>query len=311
MTISVAFFLGILQGVAEFLPISSSGHLAVVRHFFGISHPPLLFDMMLHVGSLTAMIWVYRKTLGRLLVEFFLLLGDLLHGRFRWSEMSSGRRLLLMLFLGTLPLFLLFLSIPGTDLQMRDLAEYLAADESVVLEGAALLFTSLILFSGIRINRKIRVSRIVTNREGQLVESKGRRKIHGVDALLIGLMQWLSAMFPGISRSGSTLSVGLMRGLRRQTALDYSFVLGIPAILAASLMSFQETSAEEIAAVGVAPLVVGTLVSCLVGLFSIRLLRRVVVAGRLRIFAYYTLIAGGLVFIFGMIESITEVPLFR
>lgn len=310
MTILEAIIQGIIQGITEFLPISSSGHLAISQHFFGIRLPSILFDIMLHLGTLVAVVVMYRRTVGRLIVEFFRLLGDLFRRDFHWSKMSRDRRLLIMLMVGLLPLFLLFLPIPGTGMDLKDLSEHLATDNSVVVEAIALLFTSFLLFSGIRMNKRIRIEKIVTNRKGQLVESKGRRKIHAIDAVLIGGMQLIAAIFPGISRSGSTLSVGLMRGINRQTAMDYSFILGIPSILAAVLVSVTDASAQEVAQIGILQLIIGTVVSCLVGFLAIKLLRWVVDSDKLVIFAYYTLIAGGIVLILGIIEAITGVPLF-
>lgn len=309
MSILDAIIQGILQGVTEFLPISSSGHLSISKHFFGISLPSILFDIMLHLGTLIAVITVYRKTVGNLFVSFFGLIKDVFQGKFKWSEMDANRRLLMMLIIGLLPLFLLFLPIPGTDMAVKDFSENLAINDSVVEEGIALLFTSFLLFTGIRMNKKIRIEKIVTDKNGQLIESRGRKKIHGLDAMLIGFTQLVAAVFPGISRSGSTLSVGLMRGLNKQTALDYSFVLGIPSILAAAVVSLKDASPSDIEAVGIAPLIIGVVVSCLVGFLAIKLLKWIVSSEKLQIFAYYTLIAGGIVLILGIIETITGVPL--
>ena len=311
MNIIDAVIQGILQGITEFLPISSSGHLSISKHFFGISLPTILFDIMLHLGTLIAVVVMYRKTVARVITEIFKLISDAFRGRFKWGEMDADRRLLMMLIIGLVPLFLLFLPILGTDMAVKDFSEKLATDNSVVAEGAALLFTSFLLFKGIRMNKKMRIEKIVTNKKGQLVESNGRKKIHSIDAVVIGLMQLLAAVFPGISRSGSTLSVGMMRGLNKQTALDYSFVLGIPAILAAAVVSVKDASPSDVEAVGAAALIVGIVVSCIVGFLAIKLLRWIISADRLQVFAYYTLIVGGVVLILGIIETITGVPLFN
>ncbi len=235
MSILDAIIQGIIQGATEFLPVSSSGHLSISQHMFGIELPGILFDIMLHLGTLIAVIFVYRGLVWRLIKEFFALCGDIVHRQFKWSEMNQDRRLLMMLFIGLLPLFLLFLPIPGTGMKVKDFSEQLASDKGIVIEGLALLATSTLLFLGIVANKRMRQEKAVVNREGKKVAAKGRRKIHTIDALLIGLTQCLAAIFPGLSRSGSTLSVGLLRGINQQTALDYSFVLGIPSIAAAAL----------------------------------------------------------------------------
>ena len=303
MSILDAIIQGIIQGATEFLPVSSSGHLSISQHMFGIELPGILFDIMLHLGTLIAVIFVYRGLVWRLIKEFFALCGDIVHRQFKWSEMNQDRRLLMMLFIGLLPLFLLFLPIPGTGMKVKDFSEQLASDKGIVIEGLALLATSTLLFLGIVANKRMRQEKAVVNREGKKVAAKGRRKIHTIDALLIGLTQCLAAIFPGLSRSGSTLSVGLLRGINQQTALDYSFVLGIPSIAAAALVSLKDLGSAG-AKIGAAPLIVGMLTAMIVGFLAIKLLKWIVTTNKLEIFAYYTLIAGGVITILGIIEHV-------
>lgn len=297
MTVFEAIVQGIIQGATEFLPVSSSGHLSVSQHVFGIQLPGILFDIMLHLGTLCAVIFVYRKLVWRLIKEFFFLWGDLFRGRFKWSEMNHDRRLLMMLIIGLLPLFLLFLPIPGTGMKVKDFSEMLASDSGIVMEGLALLATSALLFLGIRFSNK------QAKGEGSAAprEKSGRKKIHTADALTIGVAQFFAAVFPGLSRSGSTLSVGLIRGIDRQTALDYSFVLGIPSIAAAALVSLKDAGSEG-AAIGAAPLAAGVISAAVVGFLAIKLLRWIVTTDKMQIFAYYTLIAGGVTTLLGVIE---------
>lgn len=308
MTIFDAALQGIIQGATEFLPVSSSGHLSISQHLFGIQLPGILFDIMLHLGTLAAVVFVYRQLVWRLIKEFFSLCGDILHKQFKWGEMSRDRRLLMMLIIGLVPLFLLFLPIPGTGMKIKDFSEMLASDTSILMEGLSLLLTSALLFLGIYANKQNQ-QKMVKNRDGALVPSKGRRKIHTVDALVIGFTQCMAAVFPGLSRSGSTLSVGLMRGISQQTALDYSFVLGIPSIAAAALVSLKDIGSTG-ESIGAAPLIVGVVVSAIVGFLAIKLLRWIVTTNKMEVFAYYTLIAGGIVTVLGIIEHIIGKNLF-
>ena len=142
-----------------------------------------------------------------------------------------------------------------------------------------------------------------------MVKSNGRKKIHTIDALLIGITQCLAAVFPGLSRSGSTLSIGLLRGINQQTALDYSFVLGIPSIAAAALVSLLDMG-EQADAVGAGTLIVGILTATVVGFLAIKLLKWIVTTNKLHIFAFYTLIVGAVVSVIGIIEHITGKNLF-
>lgn len=309
MSIIEAIIQGIIQGATEFLPVSSSGHLSISQHIFGIELPGILFDLMLHLGTLIAVIFVYRKIIARLILEFLKLIADVFKGRFKWSEMDADRRLLMMLMIGLIPLFLLFCPVPGTGKNLKDYSELISTDTRILAEGIALLVTSILLFSGIRANKRINAAKIVTDKQGNLITSKGRRKIHVIDAVLIGLAQCMAAVFPGLSRSGSTLSIGLMRGINKKTALDYSFVLGIPAILAAAVVSIKDAG-NEVSQIGVLPLILGVVTACVVGFLAIKLLNWIVTSDRLSIFAYYTLIVGGVVTVIGIIETVTGINLF-
>ena len=309
MTIFEAIIQGIIQGATEFLPVSSSGHLSISKHVFGIELPGILFDVMLHLGTLLAVVFVYRQLIWRLIKEFGSLCVDIAHRNFKWSEMNRDRRLLFMLVIGLLPLFLLFLPIPGTGLDVKGLSNYLGSDSDIVVEGLALLATSALLFAGIAANKRVKETARRKDASGRAVKSNGRKKIHTVDALLIGITQCIAAVFPGLSRSGSTLSVGLLRGINQQTALDYSFVLGIPSIAAAALVSVFDMG-DQAGAVGAAPLIAGVITSAVVGFLAIKLLKWIVTTNKLHIFAFYTLIVGALVVIIGIIEHITGNNLF-
>ena len=290
MTVFEAIIQGIIQGATEFLPVSSSGHLSISKHLFGIELPGILFDIMLHLGTLVAVVFVYRKLIWRLLKEFGSLCVDVVHGKFKWSEMNHDRRLIFMLIIGLLPLFLLFAPIPGTGMQLKDLSDQLGSDSSMLAEGLALLATSALLFLGIRADR-LTHKKTIQDRQGRRVQNPGRKKLHTVDSIVIGLTQCVAAVFPGLSRSGSTLSVGLLRGINQQTALDYSFVLGIPAIAAAAVVSLKDLGSDG-AAIGAAPLIAGVITAAIVGFLAIKLLKWIVTTNKLTIFAYYTLAVG-------------------
>ena len=199
MTVFEAIIQGIIQGATEFLPVSSSGHLSISKHLFGIELPGILFDIMLHLGTLVAVVFVYRKLIWRLLKEFGSLCVDVANGKFKWSEMNHDRRLIFMLIIGLLPLFLLFAPIPGTGMQLKDLSDQLGSDSSMLAEGLALLATSALLFLGIRADR-LTHKKTIQDRQGKRVQNPGRKKLHTVDAIVIGLTQCVAAVFPGLSR---------------------------------------------------------------------------------------------------------------
>lgn len=309
MNILEAIIQGIVQGATEFLPISSSGHLALSQHIMGVQLEGLLFDILLHIGTLIAVIAVYYKLILRLIKEFIFLIRDVFTGKFKWSEMSHDRRLLMMLMIGLLPLFLLFVPVPGTGLNLKDYSELWATDTNIMVEGFAFLVTSALLFLGIRANKLMQSKKIVVGPNSKVVRTDGKKKIHTVDALCMGFAQCMAALFPGLSRSGSTLATGMMRGINKQVALDYSFVLGIPAILAASVLSIKDALAEPIN-IGVGVMIAGVLSSAIVGFLAIKILKWIVSSNRLQIFAIYTFVLGIVTIIVAIIEATTGNNLF-
>lgn len=309
MTIWEAIIQGIVQGATEFLPVSSSGHLSLSQHILGVQLDSLLFDILLHLGTLFAVLAVYYKLVWRLIKAFFSLLDDVVHGKFKWKEMDYDRRLLMMLIIGLLPLFLLFLPIPGTDMKLKDVSELWAKDTTVWIEGFAFLLTSTMLFLGIRATNRTKPRRHVS-RDGKVSQIKGRRKLCTVDAICIGVTQCAAAVFPGLSRSGSTLATGLMRGVNQQTALDYSFVLGIPSILAAAVLTITDVAGQPID-ISVGVMIAGVITAAVVGFLAIKLLKWIVTTNKLQIFAYYTLILGIVTLIVAVLEAISGQNLFN
>ncbi len=305
MTIIEAIIQGIVQGATEFLPISSSGHLSLTQHILGVEVENLFFGIMLHIGTLVAVIMVYYKLILRLIGEFFIMLKDVVTGKFKWKTMSHDRRLVMMLIIGLLPLFLLFVPIPIIGLNLSDLSTIWATDNNLLIEGMALLLTSLLLFIAIKAGKN--AQRNFEKRQGS--DMPGRKNFNTVDALCVGFAQCMAAVFPGLSRSGSTLSTAMMRGINKQKALDYSFVLGSPAILAAAVLSIRDVSSEPLT-IGYEVLAAGFISAVLVGFLAIKLFKWLVSSDRLYIFAIYTLVVGVATIVVSIIEFTLGINLF-
>ncbi len=233
MTIIEAIIQGVVQGLTEFLPVSSSGHLTITQHVLGINLEGnnLFFNVMLHIGTLAAVVVFYHKLIWRLIKAFFSIIGDIFTGKFKWKELSDDKRMVIMVIIGLLPLFLLFIPIPGTDMKLKDFVEGIADSErNFIIVGICLLITSILLFIGNRVSHST-----VPMKHAKKGGESGRTSLNVVDAIVVGITQCFATM-PGISRSGSTLAAGQMRGLDKQTALDYTFILGTPAIVAAAVL---------------------------------------------------------------------------
>jgi undecaprenyl-diphosphatase len=279
MTILEAVLQGILQGLTEFLPVSSSGHLSLFQHFFGISgSTAMLTTVVLHLGTLAAVFIAFREKIKELIIEAFRLIADIFTGKFRWREMNGNRRMIIMIIISILPLFVFYL--------FRDFFTSLASDTDIIAEGISFLYTSVLLFLAVYYSKD---------------NSKTSGEVTVRDALFIGTMQGV-ALLPGVSRSGSTIAAGMLCGIKREDAVEYGFILGIPVIIAGALSELIDAQAASVA-VPVLPLIIGGLVAAVVGYLSIKLIKLLVVSDKFRIFAYYTGILGLVVITIGLCEK--------
>lgn len=291
-----AIILGIVQGLTEFLPVSSSGHLALAQHILGLNNNNLFFDVMLHLGTLIAIFAVYYKTVFKLIKSFFSLSHKLIKSKFKLDEVDDDERLLIAVIIGLLPLFLLFVPIPFVGENIKDLVERLHDSKYImIITGIALIITSVLLSIGLHTNKNV----------------KSKSKVTYLDAIYIGFMQFIAAIFPGLSRSGSTLSIGLMRKIDKQTALDYSFVLGMPAMLAAALVQIKEVVEHKGALdLDLNIILIGIIVSAVVGIFAIILFKWLLSTNKMSIFIIYTLIIGLISIGVGIYEVINNINIF-
>jgi len=259
MTLPQAILLGLIQGLTEFLPVSSSGHLAIAQHFLsGFSQPGVLFDVLLHFGTMLAVVLYFRRDLANLLTSPFQ----------KSAEALRHRRLLVLLLLGSVPTALI-------GLTFKDFFEGMF--ENIPFIALMLLITGTLLFVSEKFRRGHR-------REDQM---------DIVDALLVGTVQGC-AIIPGISRSGSTIAALLLRGVDGETAARFSFLLALPAVFGATLLSLRHLS--EVATGEVPIYLAGAGVAFIVGLLSIHLLLAVIRKRRLFAFAIYCWAAGAVVF---------------
>ena len=242
MTYLKAFLLGLVQGVAEFLPISSSGHLAIARNLLnmeGAGDIPEFFDVLLHLGTLIAVFIAYWSDIKDMVAEFFRGVRDLAH-RTTPTPVPPARRLILLIVIGTLPLFAV--------LPIRKAVQGLG--DNMYFVGAALIFTGFLLFLCDRVR-------------------KGRKTL------------------PGVSRSGMTITAGCFVGYERRFAVRFSFLLSIPAVLGANILSIGDAVKAGIVGAEVPMYLVGVVTAAVVGYLCIRLLKFIAEKGRFGAFAYY------------------------
>lgn len=301
-----AIFQGIIQGLTEFLPVSSSGHLAIYQHITGMQENNLFFSVMLHIGTLSAVLAIYFKTVLKLFSSLISIFKKLIHRNFVWKEMTPEENLAMMIIIGLIPLFLLFIPIPMTDMKIKDIADKFALDGYFLAVGIALLGTSTLLFLG---NSKKPDIKIIN---GKKYKKKMRKKYHVPDAIIVGVTQCFAAIFPGLSRSGSTLAASQLRGISKQTALDYSFLLGTPAIVAAAILETKDALCSEggVGDLNIFCVFVGMIVSAIVGFLAIKIFKWLLASNKMKIFIIYTAVVGLAVVIISIIELVSGQNLF-
>ena len=268
MSLLSSILLGLIQGLAEFLPISSSGHLAIAEHFLGqagIPATPDFFDVLLHLGTLVAVFVAYWQDIREMVVELIDGIRDLAHGTTP-NPIPPARRLILLIIVATLPLFAV--------LPVKDLVEALSGN--IYFVAGALIVTGFLLFASDRVKK------------GRKTEKNATL----VDVLLVGVAQAI-ATCPGISRSGTTITAGCFVGFDRKFAVRFSFLMSIPAILGANLLTMIDAIQENTIIVSDIPVyLVGVAVAAVVGYACIRLLKMIADKGKFGWFAYYCWTAG-------------------
>jgi undecaprenyl-diphosphatase len=277
--------LGLLQGLTEFLPISSSGHLALAEQFFRIQKPGIVFDIFVHFGTLLSVVWVFRQRIWRLALAPV--------------RRGEGLRLLGLLVVGSIPTGVL-------GLALDSVAEAAFGQSWAV--GVGLLVTAFVLSIAERLaphpysplpprgegpGRSVLMPPL--SKEDAASKRFGVRALEQLtwrDALWIGLAQGI-AVLPGISRSGSTIAMGLFGGLRREDAAEFSFLLFIPAIIGATILKLGEALSDPGAHSALwGSYLAGTTVAFLSGVVAIRFLMRFLRERRLTPFAVYCAVSG-------------------
>ncbi len=278
MTYIQAAILGIVQGLAEFLPISSSGHLALLQYFFGVeADSVLLFTVMMHVGTLVSVFIIYRKDIWALILELIDTIKDLCTGKGPRINSSPMRRMGFMIIVATIPTALI-------GLIFEDFFESLYA--SIVSIAIGLIFTGIILF--------------VAERMGK--SDKGPMEMKWRHAIFIGIMQGI-AICPGVSRSGSTLFGSLISGLKREFAVEFVFLISIPSILGSVVLEMPKALAEGMDASMAGPLIVGVILAALSGIFAIKAMIKVVSNKRLIGFTIYVWIVAACVLGYSLLTA--------
>lgn len=269
MSVFMAMLMGLLRGITQFLPISGSGHQAIIENIFGLEYPAKngLFELLMNIAALISVIMVYRREIGSMLSES----ADYLKGRTSDDPMSEGRltpslRMIYFIIIGTLPLLL---AIPINDRLGVLMDKTVFVGIAMIVMGAILFFTDKLVKTG----------------------RKNEKTMKTKDALLIGIAQALSAI-PGLSRTGITVSVGMSLGLGKDFSVRFTIFLSLPSTLVAIIISFFASFRTAVDWSSFFAYLVGFVVSVLSGYVSILILRMAAAKRKLRNFAYYIWLLG-------------------
>jgi undecaprenyl-diphosphatase len=281
LSIFEAIINGIVQGLTEFLPISSSGHLSLIQYFTGRGEEAgMLFTVLLHLGTLLAVFLAFWKTIADLVIEFFRMLGDLFRGKFSLKNPNPKRRMVFLLVVSLIPMAISFF--------LLDFFDKVSTDNDIIVEGVSFLVTSVLLFA---------CSKCV----------KGHKNAANMlyrDAMIIGVAQAVAPM-PGVSRSGSTTATGLLLGLSREYAVAFSFIMGVPTVLGANVLELADAIQTGAGPAVFAPVIAAGVVAALIfGLLAIKMVRWLVASDKFIYFAWYTLILGLATILVGIIENL-------
>jgi undecaprenyl-diphosphatase len=269
-----AIILGIVQGLTEWLPISSSGHLAILQLAMGLK-VPIFFDLILHIGTLTGVIAIYKRDIVSIISSVFAFFRLYLHfdnkDVQRYSINEKDVELIKLLILGMIPT-------GAIGIIFKSFFEYSFYDTNAIVLG--FIVTGILVFAT------------------KFLKS-GNKKLGNTDALFIGVGQGLS-IFSSLSRSGITLSIGMFRGLKKDSLVKYSFLLSIPAILGASIFDIAGADKDTITQMYAIPLtsyITGALLSAIIGYASIKFLIRIINNESFYLFSFYCFAIGLVTFL--------------
>lgn len=281
MPVWKAIILGIIQGAAEFLPISSSGHLVIAKEILGVDLESggVFFDVMLHLGTLLAIFIAFWKDIKKLIIEGFKLIGDLFYNlmaalsnafggqkQYKGLVRSSYRKMVVLVIVSTIPTGII-------GILLSDIIE--TANGLILVPGVCLFVTALFLFIADAVD----------------LGKKRPKDVTYKSAALIGIVQGFATM-PGISRSGSTITACLLSGFEKKFAVKYSFIMSIPAVLGAVVLELKDFKNISFSNDMVVSCVIATVVAAIVGYLSICFMMRLIRGKRYKYFAIYCIILG-------------------
>ncbi len=277
MVLLFYFLTGLIQGLTEFLPVSSSGHLVLFQHIYGregLSEENHFLNVMVHLGTVIAIIIVFRKQIKDLIVGFFSIPSMIRKNGLKATMSDKSVRFIIAVIVGTIPAVFV-------GYFLRD---QISGISSILFIGFMFLITALLLF----------ISKIFDGESYEDTEKGGLLSV--LKGFIIGIAQAI-AILPGISRSGSTITTGRFLGLNRETSASFSFILSLPAIIGASILELTKAVGDGFYGINIVGIIIGFLTSLFVGAISLIFLIRFINKGKFHYFGFYLIIVSMVCFV--------------
>lgn len=307
---SAIFGMGI--GAVEGLPISSCGHVLLFKHIFGQGESLLTLLPILYVGVLIAIICVYYKLIWYLAKAFFKIFADVFTRRFSFNGCDQLQNMALAIGIGVTPLFFIFFPVVGSGTNILGIIREFSDENNVILLGLSFLINGVLLRLGANNLKSDKYRYTYKTSDNVTRHWEGRKKFTIMDAIWCGAIYFASMIFPGVSHIGAVFSIGIIRGINKKIALDYSFLLGIPLLL---IILLSEVSLSVrfggFSNFNIYTALVGVLFSLIFGFLFIKVFKRMVEKNKISIFAFYNFVFGVSLLAIGIFEEIKGVNVFQ
>ncbi len=304
--------LGAGFGITEGFPISSGGHLLLLRHILEIDGNILILYPILCVGVLVSVLFLYRKLILDLVKAFFKIFLDIFKGEFNFKNCDRNQNILVAFLIGLIPTFLIFVSVPGSGTNVFGIVREFSYENNIILAGISFLINGILLKLGINNLKSDKFKYTYKASDNTTKRWDGRMRFTIMDAVWCGVMHFVSIVFPGISHIGAVFSIGIIRGINRKLALNYAFLLSIPLLVMTiiSELSFV-VSFNDFSNFNVFFVLIGIFCSLIFSLLFIKLFSKMVQKNKISIFAIYSILLGFGVTAIGILEKFYGINIFK
>lgn len=302
---------GMALGVTESFPVSATGHALLLGHIFGQSENFSAVFSFLHIGILIAIILAYHKTIFGFIKSFFVILKNIFTGNFSFKNLDRSQNMLVMLIIGFIPMFLIFVPVLGSGTNVLGIAHEFCDTDNIILSGVSFLINGILLKFGVDSLKSDKFNYTYKTADNEIKRWDGRMKITVMDAIWCGVIEFISIIFPGVSHIGAVFSIALIRGINRKTALDYSFLMGIPSIIIMFVSEFLFATKFNNFSICTLAIWLGVVFAAVFGFLFIKILNLMVSKNKVMIFSVYTIALGIIVIAVGIFEQIYGTNIFQ